>query len=364
MDKIKKLEISNHARVLTISDIHGELDLLKELLEKVSFNSDDYLIINGDLCEKGLNSSGVVGYLMELAKANKKVHVTEGNCDALVEELLNESPTFIDYLRFRPNSIFNEWLKQIGYRMHEHTTVQEVKELLLPHFSDEIKWLVELPTAIETKQYLFVHAGIENKSKWQETDREIALTMQAFLEEEHQAEQFVIVGHWPVSNYPANIEVNNPIINYDKKMIAIDGGNNVKDTGQLNAFIIDKRNDGDLFSYTYVDKFPTSKVIADFQSDSESVGVINYPNYEVKPLKAGKDFTLCEQVKTSKMLSIKNEYVKQAVDARYFVKTDLSCAELSVEKGDNVAIIDNTCSGYVLVKKDGVVGWVSKKAFE
>lgn len=360
MDKIKKISFPNHARIIVISDIHGELKLLTSVLEKVSFSSEDYLIINGDLCEKGPNSSGVVSYVMQLAKTSDNVHVTEGNCDALVEGLLNESPTFIDYLRFRPNSIFNEWLKQIGYRMNEHTTVQEVKELLIPHFSDEIKWLVELPTAIETEQYLFVHAGIENKSNWQETDREIALTMQAFLEEGHQAEQFVIVGHWPVSNYATNIEVNNPIIDYDKRMIAIDGGNSIKDTGQLNAFIIDRRKDGDLFSYSYVDKFLTTKVIADFVSEADRVGVINYPNYEVKKLEAGKDFTLCEQVKTSKLLFIKNEYLKQAEDARYFVKTDLSCAELSVEKGDNVAIIDDTCSGYILVKKDGVIGWVAK----
>ncbi|WP_112179399.1 MULTISPECIES: metallophosphoesterase [Paraliobacillus] len=360
MDKIKQITIPDHARIIVVSDIHGELELLTSVLEKVSFSSDDYLIINGDLCEKGSNSSGVVSYVMQLTEANDKVHVTEGNCDSLVEELLNESPTFIDYLRFRPQSIFNEWLKQIGYSIHDNTTVQEVKELLIPHFKDEIKWLVELPTAIETREYLFVHAGIENKSNWQETDREMALTMQAFLEKEHQAEQFVIVGHWPVSNYKSNIEVNNPIINYDKKMIAIDGGNIIKDTGQLNVFIIDRQKDGDIFSYSYVDRFPISKVLADFYSDGESSGVINYPYYQVKPIEVSIDFTLCEQVKTSKLLLVKNEYLKQADDSRYFVKTDLSCAQLSVKKGDKVAIIDDTCSGYILVKKDGIVGWISK----
>ncbi len=52
MEKIKKLSIPNNARVIIMSDIHGELNLLKELLHKVNFKNEDYLIINGDLCGK------------------------------------------------------------------------------------------------------------------------------------------------------------------------------------------------------------------------------------------------------------------------------------------------------------------------
>ncbi len=44
--KIKKLSIPNDVRVIIISDIHGELDLFKELLHKVNFQDEDYLIIN------------------------------------------------------------------------------------------------------------------------------------------------------------------------------------------------------------------------------------------------------------------------------------------------------------------------------
>lgn len=88
MDKIKELSIPTNARILVISDIHGELDLFKELLDKANFSNDDYLIVNGDLCEKGSNSMGVVSHIMGLATANPKVHVTEGNCDTIVEDLL------------------------------------------------------------------------------------------------------------------------------------------------------------------------------------------------------------------------------------------------------------------------------------
>lgn len=108
LDKIKKLSIPNNVRVIVISDIHGELELFKALLEKVKFSTEDYLIINGDLCEKGSNSKGVVSYVMELSANNPKVHVIEGNCDTLVEELLNENPQLINYLCTKRHSILNE----------------------------------------------------------------------------------------------------------------------------------------------------------------------------------------------------------------------------------------------------------------
>ena len=78
LEKIKKLSIPNDARVIVISDIHGELNLLKSTLHKVNFKDEDYLIINGDLCEKGRDSVGVVNYVMNLVKNNSKVHVVEG----------------------------------------------------------------------------------------------------------------------------------------------------------------------------------------------------------------------------------------------------------------------------------------------
>ena len=52
LGKIKKLSIPNDVRIIIISDIHGELDLFKELLHKVNFQDEDYLIINGVFVRK------------------------------------------------------------------------------------------------------------------------------------------------------------------------------------------------------------------------------------------------------------------------------------------------------------------------
>ncbi|GAA0492557.1 metallophosphoesterase [Salinibacillus aidingensis] len=361
MDKIKNITIPNNSRIIVISDIHGEIELFKELLKKVHFNKEDYLIINGDLCEKGSNSEAVVKYIMELSSKSLKVHVTEGNCDTLAEDLLDGNPDLIEYLYHRPHSILNEWLDQLGMSLNERLNIQEVKELLTKHFSEEMKWLTNLPTAIETDRYIFVHAGLEDKKDWKNTKRDNAITMSSFLEKTHSTDKYVIVGHWPVVNYSSDTPSHNPIIDEKKKIIAIDGGNVIKETGQLNALIIERTVDAESFSYVYADPFPTCKVVKDFCKDPRMKGSIEYPFYEIIPLEENNDFTLCEQTETNRQVYVKNEYISRNKKGRSTVKTDVSCTQINVNAGDIVSVIDDTCSAYVLIKKDGKVGWVAKE---
>ncbi|MFK4376761.1 Icc-related predicted phosphoesterase [Bacillus sp. RC218] len=360
MEKIQKLLIPKGVRVIVISDIHGELNLLKELLHKVNFKDDDYLIINGDLCEKGNDSIGVVNYVMDLVVSKPNVYVIEGNCEAVVEAFVNENPALINYLCTRKNTIFNEWLAKLNVTVNEESDICEVKNILMGRFSKEIKWLTELPTAIETDDYIFVHAGLEDRENWRQTDRKNAIAMPEFFNKSHRADKYVIVGHWPVVNYSEEAPSNNPVIDKEKKIIAIDGGNAIKEAGQLNAFIIHRDILNDTFSYTYVDHFPQYEVLADFNANSVMQGGVTYPHYYIEPVKRMKDFTVCKQIGTNELLYVKNEYIKQLESGEYTVKTDISCAQIGVRKGDIVSLIDGSCMGYDLIKKDGVEGWIEK----
>ncbi|MED1060192.1 metallophosphoesterase [Bacillus mycoides] len=360
MEKIQKLLIPKGVRVIVISDIHGELNLLKELLHKVNFKDEDYLIINGDLCEKGRNSIGVVNYVMDLVVSKPNVYVIEGNCEAVVEALVNENPALINYLCTRKNTIFNEWLAKLNVTVNEESDICEVKKILMSHFSKEIKWLTELPTAIETDDYIFVHAGLEDRENWRQTDRKNAIAIPEFFNKSHSADKYVIVGHWPVVNYSEEAPSNNPVIDKEKKIIAIDGGNAIKEAGQLNAFIIQRTTSGDTFFYTYVDHFPQYEVLADFNANSVMQGGVTYPHYYIEPVERMKGFTVCKQLGTNELLHVKNEYIKQLESGEYTVKTDISCAQISIRKGDTVSLIDGSCRGYDLIKKDGVEGWIEK----
>lgn len=82
-----------------------------------------------------------------------------------------------------------------------------------------------------------------------------------------------------------------------KKIIAIDGGNTIKEAGQLNAFIIQRTSASDKFSYTYVDYFPEYEVIADFHADATMQGGVTYPHYYIEPMEKKQDYTICRQRK-------------------------------------------------------------------
>lgn len=89
-------------------------------------------------------------------------------------------------------------------------------------------------------------------------------------------------------------------------------------------------------------------------------GGVTYPYYYIEPLEKMQDYTMCKQKETNTLLSVKNEYIRQLDSGEYTVKTDISCAQISVSIGDIVSLIDNSCSGYDLVKRDGVEGWIEK----
>ncbi|MCB6603809.1 metallophosphoesterase, partial [Erysipelatoclostridium ramosum] len=70
-------------RIIAISDIHGNLPVLKKLLRKVAFDPEkDELFLVGDLLEKGPYNLETLPYIMELSRYSH-VHPMIGNCDVV-----------------------------------------------------------------------------------------------------------------------------------------------------------------------------------------------------------------------------------------------------------------------------------------
>ena len=55
--------------------------------------------------------------------------------------------------------------------------------------------------------------------------------MPEFFNKSHSANKYVVVGHWPVVNYSDKAPSNNPVIDKEKKIIAIDGEIRLKRQG-------------------------------------------------------------------------------------------------------------------------------------
>ncbi|MCT4572356.1 hypothetical protein N3930_33785, partial [Bacillus thuringiensis] len=93
------------------------------------------------------------------------------------------------------------------------------------------------------------------------------------------------------------------------------------------------------FIYSF---FTEYEVIADFNANSEMQGGVTYPYYYIEPIEKMQDYTVCKQKETNNVLTVKNEYMKQLKSGEYTVKTDISCAQISVRKGDIVSLIDDS----------------------
>jgi len=130
-------------RVFIVGDIHGCLDMLKRLVDKIDWRpKKDRLIFLGDYVDRGKDPKGVIDFLLELKEESDLVQFLMGNHEDL----------FLDYLGGGD-------LKLFLYNGGE-TTIYSYElngEIIVP--DAHISFLKSLDTIIEFEDYYIVHAG-------------------------------------------------------------------------------------------------------------------------------------------------------------------------------------------------------------
>ena len=165
-----KIKVVGEYRCIVISDIHSHLDRFKALLKKVDYRYDDYLIILGDFIEKGTQALETVRFLQELQAKSERVYVILGNCEYALEEMV-DNPKYanqiVHYLnRIGKGGMIRQALEKLNIDIKkENPEVMQVKikQFLRPYF----QYFKTLPTILEFNNFIFVHAGIENRKDWQ-----------------------------------------------------------------------------------------------------------------------------------------------------------------------------------------------------
>lgn len=214
-------------RIIAISDIHGELDMLRALLKTTQYSKHtDQLILLGDYVDRGPDSKGVIDMVRSLA--DDGAIVLRGNHDQMM----------IDAYYGRDNG-WERWM-----RNHCESTLRtydcEISGAACPlsqAFQAHVEFLDSLPYFYETDDYIFVHAGVVPGEHPSESDTFKLIWIREDFYEHYNGHKTVIFGHTPTPFLNGKEETRySEVYLGTNNIIGIDGAATYG--GRLNALIL------------------------------------------------------------------------------------------------------------------------------
>ena len=168
------------ARTIVVGDLHGCYDELLDLLDKVSFASEDRLICVGDLITKGPRNREVLDRFM----TDPQFTAVIGNHDLALRRRWN-----------------GEKFKLKASQKPTHKELKKDKERYLP-------FLNQLPFTIDLGTHLVVHAGLRPGIEFHSQTTEDMTELRSLGEDRtsrkgtpwydvYDGEKIVLFGHWP-----------------------------------------------------------------------------------------------------------------------------------------------------------------------
>ena len=351
--KIEKITLPRHRRVIVISDIHGNLPYLKGLLAKLSLRRDDVLILLGDLVEKGPFSLDTVRYILSL-RESCELHAMCGNCDMWFTRFGREDLTwpyaYLDWLeRNGFPGYYVQMAAECGERFDRNADFARLLPLLRERFREEFAFFDSLPHVLDAGEYIFVHGGLPAKrGEWESYPPRAFLKNDFFAAQGKKFDEWVIVGHLPVMLYREDIVSAVPRIDRESRIISIDGGNVLKDDGQLNALILENGE----FSYTWYDEFPLIRAL-DPQRESEASHYIQWGKNAVELVRREGEFVRVRQLCSGYEMDVPADFLYER--GGELLVNDCTDYCPAVEEGELLSLVRETSRG-ALIKKNGISG--------
>jgi hypothetical protein len=134
-------------RVIAVGDVHGCLDELVELMDRLAPGPADLVVFLGDFIDRGPKSAAVVSYVKYLCEHRDDTFAVLGNHDEkLVRHRRHEVSKRLNHAYVNPMKVDAE-------RAEEYEAVTDA----------EVLWLSRLPAAIYTvgkRERILTHAGV------------------------------------------------------------------------------------------------------------------------------------------------------------------------------------------------------------
>lgn len=171
-----------HERIIAIGDIHGCLDKLEDLLQKVGVvQAKDLLVFLGDYIDRGPDPRGVIELVSGMkASSPRRVRCLMGNHERM----------FLDYIEGRDQGQFlmNGGEKTIA------SYYEPGKGLSIPE--RHMNFLTSLEPFFETDTHIFVHAGLRPGVPLErQKEEDLLWSRSAFIVSLHDWGKTVVFGH-------------------------------------------------------------------------------------------------------------------------------------------------------------------------
>ncbi|SJZ97005.1 serine/threonine protein phosphatase 1 [Pilibacter termitis] len=209
-------------KFFVIGDIHGELEMMREILE---FWREDVeqLVFLGDLCDRGENAKRCFLLAKKLVEEKQAIYLL-GNHERMFLNFIEDPESEFSRLVYFENG-GRETLESFFFKgVMEEYSLTELAMMLRSQYGELIQFLKERPLYFEWEQYIFVHAGVNLRvSDWREsTEKDYLWTRKDFIADKNNTGKIIVFGH-TITAY-LNGDTKNIDIWQEDGKIGIDGG--------------------------------------------------------------------------------------------------------------------------------------------
>jgi len=172
-------------RTFVIGDVHGCLDPLLRLVERIGWRPDeDGLIFLGDYIDRGRDSKGVVDYILALKDVSPHVRGIKGNHEVM----------FLDYLDRRRRDLYI--LNGGRITLESYGGTDSRGDIAVPR--SHMAFYRSLPFVVELEDYIIVHAGLRPGCPLREqSEEDLVWIREPFIYSPQDFGKRVLFGHTP-----------------------------------------------------------------------------------------------------------------------------------------------------------------------
>jgi serine/threonine protein phosphatase 1 len=190
------------SRAYAIGDVHGRLDLMEELLDRIEADSrargpaKTWLVFLGDLVDRGPDSRGVIERLVSRPPRFARPVFLKGNHEEFFQGVLDGDASIVQHwLAYGGATCSESYGVSRGWTLN--ASPEAIAERLIARVpASHLEFLRSMADSFRFGDYLFVHAGIRPGVELdQQVSRDLRWIREGFLDDLTDHGVVVVHGH-------------------------------------------------------------------------------------------------------------------------------------------------------------------------